>query len=500
MSDKLSKKEIGFDPDNWDEFRAMGHKVFDEMIDSMEVLGERPTWMPIPEDSVEFLKKPLSNSPRDYGDVYEEFKTHVMPYSNGNTSPRYWGWANGAGTPEGILSGLLMNTMHTPNILHQHAGLWVELQVIEWLKDIMNYPATASGVLTSGGSMANYTGLAAARRAKIGETARRNGMTGHDVKGYTVYSSSETHYSVSKAWDALGLGYDNSRAIPVDDDYQMDMDALKAAIAMDKASGYVPVVVVGTLMTINTAAIDPLNDIADVAEANDMWFHVDACIGCALGTSKIHKALMAGSERADSFAADLHKWFQQPYDVGFALVNPGHLLEETFSFDANYITNLPGTLSDAHVKFSDRGLELSRGFRALPTWISLQTRGIDQFGDMIDQNIEQAQYLVGLVNEADDMELLAPSPHNIVNFRYAPAHAKREENGVVTNADLNELNKAILTQLQRRGIAAPSSTTLKGNFSIRACNINQRTRRADFDILVNAVRELGQELLVGAES
>lgn len=491
MSKDYKSAEIGFDPENWDDFRKMGHKVFDEMVDSMESLGDRATWTPIPDHSIEKLKQPLSNDPRDYGDVYEDFKTHVMPYSNGNTSPRYWGWVNGAGTPEGILSGLLMNTMHTPNILHQHAGLWVELQVIEWLKDIVKYPATASGILTSGGSMANYTGLAAARRDKIGLTARRDGMTGHDVRGYTVYSSSETHYSVAKAWDALGLGYDNSRAIPVDDDYQMDIDALNAAIASDKVRGYIPIAVVGTLMTVNTGAIDPMNAIADVAEAEDLWFHVDACIGCALGASKKHKGLMAGVERADSFAADLHKWFSQPYEVGFCLVNPGHKLEETFSFDANYITNLPGTLSDTHVKFSDRGLELSRGFRALPTWISLQTRGTDQFGDMIDQNIEQSQYLVGLVKDADDMELLAPAPYNIVNFRYAP----KDENGVITNANLNEVNRQILTKLQRTGIAAPSSSTMDGKFSIRMCNVNQRTRRADFDTLVNAVREFGKELI-----
>ena len=203
--------------------------------------------------------------------------------------------------------------------------------------------------------------------------------------------------------------------------------------------------------------------------------------------SNKYRHLVKGIERVNSLAFDLHKWLSQPYETGGVLIQPGKWLEETYSYDASYVTKLPGALTDVPVVFSHRGIELSRGFRAFPFWFTAKAFGIEKFGEMITKNIEHAQYLKGLVDDTPELQRLAPVPMNVVNFRYVG-------NGDVPEEKLNDLNRAILVQVHRRGIAVPSYEDIGGKFAIRVCNLNHRTRRDDFDLLVKSVKEIGKEL------
>jgi len=236
MSNPNKPNNHTLDPENWDDVRAQGHKVFDEMIDHLEGIHDVPSWQPITDDAIAALNTPMPEEAGDLAEVYQSFQQNIAPFVTGNHTARHWGWVNGCGTPEGVIAGMMANT-YTPNcILHRSSSLWVEMQVLDWLRDVCDYPEGAGGVLTSGGSLANFNAMAAARFAGLGEQVRKSGIP-EGKKGYRVYSSKETHYSIAKAWDLLGMGMDNSVAIALNDVGQMDMDARRAQVAADKAAG-----------------------------------------------------------------------------------------------------------------------------------------------------------------------------------------------------------------------------------------------------------------------
>jgi len=476
------------DPENWDDIRAQGHKIFDSMIDHLEGIHEVPSWQPMTEDAIAALKTPMPEGAGDLAAVYQSFQKNIAPFVTGNHTARHWGWVNGCGTPEGVIAGMMANT-YTPNcILHRSSSLWVEMQVLDWFKDVCGFPKGAGGVLTSGGSLANFNAMAAARFAGLGEQVRKTGIPA-GKKGYRVYSSKETHYSIAKAWDLLGMGLENSVAIPLDADYRMDMQALKAQVAKDRTAGYVPLAIVGSLITVGVGAIDPLGEMADFAAAEGLWFHVDAAIGFALFFSEKHKPLTRGAERADSIAFDLHKWLSQPYSVGAVLCRHGKNLEDTFHVPAPYINATEGTLADPPIRFSDYTLEMSRGFRALPVWMSMQVHGRKTFGDMVDAGMAQMKMLEGLIVAAPELELLTPAYNNVLNFRYVTDD--------LSNPQLDALNSEIYTRLNRAGIASPSTFVVDGKFCIRVCNTNHRSRDEDFRDMVDAVIRIGADVLAG---
>ena len=481
---KTPKDDISFDPQDWEDFRSKGHKIFNDMVDDLAGLRQRTAWQPMNEAAVAPFQTPLPQKGAGLEGAYKDYVAHVKPYPLGLSHPRFWGWAGGAGTPEGMIASMIAATFHSPNIIFQQSSLYAELQVLDWFKEIFQFPEDAAGILVSGGSMANFAGLNVARHAKAGADIRKKGIDGAK---YTVYGSTETHYSVPKAVDILGLGSDNFRKVPVDEDYRIDIPALKEAIAKDRKAGLLPFAISANAGTIKTGAIDPLDELADLAEEENLWLHCDGAFGAMAMLSPHYKHLVKGIERVNSLAFDLHKWLSQPYEVGGVLIQPGKWLEETFAYDAPYVTRLPGGLTDVPVVFSHRGVELSRGFRAFPFWFTMKAYGADKFGEMITKNIEQAQYLKTLVDASKVLECLAPVPMSVVNFRYVGK-------GDMPEDKLDELNRAILVQIHRRGIAVPSMERVHGKFSIRVCNLNHRTRREDFDLLVKSTEEIGKEL------
>jgi len=474
--------EESLDPRDWAELRRLGHRMVDDAMDYLEHVRERPVWTPVPEAVKQALRAPLPMEGKPAEQVYDEFRRDLFPHSMGNIHPRFWGWVIGTGTGFGALADLMASTMN-PNIGGGDQGPnYVEVQTLSWLKEMLGYPADASGLLVSGGSMANLVGIAVARNAKGEGDIAQDGV-GQRPR-MILYASSETHNSVHKAVSLLGLGRGSLREIPVDASYRIDVAALRRAIAEDRGKGLRPFCVVGNAGTVNTGAIDPLPELADLCQEHDLWFHVDGAFGALAAIAPEVKSRVEGMERADSLAFDLHKWMYVNYEVGCALVRWPEKHRATFVSPADYLAHLTRGLPAGPIWFSEYGVQLSRGFRALKVWMSLKEHGVAKYGRLVAQNCEQAKYLERSVLKEPELEMMAPVELNIVCFRYVPQG--------MDDARADAVNQEILYGLQESGTAVPSSTLLRGRFAIRVCICNHRTRREDLDLLVREVLERGR--------
>jgi glutamate/tyrosine decarboxylase-like PLP-dependent enzyme len=481
--------EESLDPQDWEGMRALGHRMVDDMMSYLERVRERPVWQPIPADIHARFQQPVPQEPHAPEDVYREFLEYVLPYPTGNIHPRFWGWVMGTGTPFSVFAEMLAAGVN-PNVGGgDTSGAAVEFQVLDWCKEMLGYPAEASGLLVSGGSMANLVGLTVARNAKAEVDLRKEGLAAAPRK-MVLYASVETHSSNQKAAELLGLGSDALRLIPVNDDFSIDLAALEAAIAADRMAGLYPFCIIGHAGTVNTGAFDDLNALADLCEREGLWFHVDGAFGAWAALVSALRPLTAGMARADSLAFDLHKWMYMPYEAGCVLVRRREAHLRSFTLRPDYLTNTArGAAANTGDWLSDYGVQLSRGFKALKIWMSLKEHGAEKFGRLIRQNVDQVHYLAALVAETPELEMLAPAPLNVACFRYTAEGLDDEA--------LDALNNELLLQLQESGLALPSNTRINGKFAIRVANTNQRTRREDFDLLVREVVRLGGGIMNG---
>lgn len=477
------------DPENWEELRSLGHQMIDDMVDYMSDLAEKPVWKPLENDTIEFLNQPLPNSPQGEVRAYQDFKQHVLNNPLGNNHPRFWGWVMGNGIPFAAFADMLASVMNPNMGGGDHIPNYVERQVIDWCKQMMGFPPEASGILVSGGSMANFIGLAVARNVKAGYDVRKKGVAASPAP-MTVYASTETHSSNYKAIEQLGIGKEWIRFIPVDSQYQMDIPALEKAIAEDQAAGYRPICIIGNAATTNTGAFDDLEALADIAERENVWLHVDGAFGALAKLSKKYGSITSGMHRADSLAFDLHKWMYMPIDIGCVLIKNFEHHIQTFNVSPDYLSHMPsGVAGGDQAWFGDLGLELTRSFRALKAWMTIKAYGMDHFASLIEQDIDHAKYLANLVQASPQLELLDHVPLNIVCFRFTQPS--------MSDAELNQLNQEIMQQLHVRGLAVPSYTRLKGKFALRVSITNHRSKRADFDFLVAKVIEIANQILAG---
>ncbi len=477
------------DPEDWESMRALGHRMVDDIMDYVETIRDRPVWVHAPPQVKSHFGSPPPSDPEQPRDVYEEYIKYILPYQLGNTHPRYWGWITGCGTVMGMFAEMLAaGTDAVSGAFSYLSNNYVEMQVLDWCKELLGYPPSASGLLTSGCSASNLIALAVARNTMAGFDLRGRGMV-NAPRQMTVYCSEEAHSSVQKAVELLGFGNDALRRVPVNDSLQIDLSALKTAIHDDRKNGMLPICVVGVAGTTNTGAIDDLNGIAQICAEERCWFHVDGAFGAWAAIAPRYKHLVAGMERADSLAFDLHKWMYLAYPVGCILIKNADHHRRTFSLTPTYLAHGEGDrgLTGIDVPWlSDYGFELSRGFHALKAWMTIKEHGIARYGALIQQNIDQAHYLARMVEEAPELELALPISLNVVNFRYI-----RPE---LTDDGLNILNKRIEIELQERGIAVPSTINIKGRKYLHVAITNHRSRRGDFDLLVQEVIRIGKEL------
>ncbi len=473
------------DPADWPGFRALAHRMLDVALDHAEGYRDRPVWTPVPDDVKKALAEAPPMVPQGTEKVCDDFVNLVLPYATGNTHPRFFGWVHGAGTPGAIIADSLAAAMNANLGGRDHGAIYVERQVTDWCRKLFGFPDSASGLVVSGTSMATLIALTTARYDKAGYDVRHKGVQPGDHK-LVGYTSSEAHSCIARTFDYMGVGQDALRVIPVDDEFRMDTDALRRAILDDIETGNRPFCVVGAAATVNTAAVDDLDTIADICAEFDLWFHIDGAFGAVAALSEKLRPRLKGIERADSIAFDFHKWMHVQYDAGFVLVRREDLHREAFTLRREYLTAAPRGLAAGNPWPCEYGPELSRGFRALKIWFALKEHGIRRIAEKVEDNCNQATYLAAEVEAHPELELAAPVSLNIVCFRFvAPGR---------TSDDLNAINGEIVMDLQERGIAAPSTTTLKGELAIRVNITNHRTTFADLVILVDAVVDAGREI------
>lgn len=428
----------------------------------------------------------LSSEGRPLQQLIEECRK-VMDLSRHNGHPRFFGYVASPSTPIGAYGDLIASALNANITCWRSgpAGTEIERMIVRWLGALIGYDPKSKGLLTSGGSMANMIALLIAHRRKSLVNASREGLW--NGSPMTIYASEEVHMSIPKAADILGFGRDNVRTIAGDERQRIRVDLLRQQIQTDQGKGLRPFCVVGSAGTVNTGVVDPLNEIADVAAEFDLWFHVDGAYGAPGSLDDQKKPLFAGLERANSVSLDPHKWLYVPVDAGCLLFRNDAAVRAAFSTEeADYIKT-HGYSDDEAFAFWDYGVELSRRFRALKVWLTLQYYGSRRIAQAISEDIALAAYLGETVSNSEDFELLAPVELSICCFRYVPRRGMSDQ-------DLDQLNEKIMETVQKGGRAYLSNATVNKKFALRACITNFRTTKADIEETIAAVRDAGKTL------
>ncbi len=481
----MSEQRFDFSPE---EIRRLGYAAADAVADHRENLESRPVFGKIGAHAALF-DEPLPEEGRPVEEVLAFVRENVMPFPMGNSHPRFYGFINASADPVGITADYLAAAMNPNCWGGDHAAIHVENRVIAWLAEILGFPADAEGILVSGGSMANFTALAAARRAMTPGNVREEGLAGEGRPRLTVYASDQVHHCVDKAVDLLGIGTRQLRKIETDQSFRIRMDLLARAVEADRRQAFTPAIVVGNAGTVNTGAIDPLEEIGDFCRRESLWFHVDGAYGAMARLSARLAPLFAGMERADSIAADPHKWLYVPYEAGATLVKEPGRLPAAFRKFPEYLASDPESPFPGPAWFAERGVELSRGFKALKVWMGLKTHGRRGYARSIENDVDLARFLAGEVDRRPDFERLAPTVLSIANFRYRPRDRS------LSDEDLDRVNRRIANRLLGGGSFFLAPTILKGRAALRVCIVNFRTREQDLTLLLDEAAKIGRELV-----
>ncbi|MDA0168835.1 aminotransferase class V-fold PLP-dependent enzyme [Solirubrobacter taibaiensis] len=438
-----------------DELRALGHYVWDRLVDRWEDLDVQPPIAPL-QPPLEL--PPCPAGPTDPKQGVDFLFDTVLPRGQHADHPRFFARIGSPSNPISVLADLIGTGHNT------FAGSWtggagataLELTVVDWLRGWMGMPPETEGILVSGGSVGTLTALAAAAHAKVDD---RDQATG--------YVQEHTHAAVGKAWRILGFNPANLRVLKADPAHRLQPAAIDAAIHIDRQAGLQPFLLVGTAGTTSTGSVDPLHDLADQARQEDLWFHVDGAYGAPARLTPRGEELLSGIERADSLVLDPHKWLFQPYEIGCVLVNHPGLLQHTFTLDGAYLRD---TTND-HVQMRERGPQLTRSSRALKLWLSLTTFGLDAFRDAIAHGIELAEHAEATLRSAD-WEIVSPASLGVVTFH---------------RPDVD--SDAMVRRITASGYAAPSTTILEGRTVARLCTINPRTTKRDIERTVERLEK-----------
>lgn len=430
------------------------------------------------EPAREALTPPLPKTPKDTSEIIDTLVNDVMPYATGNTHPRFFGWVHGTGMASCLLAEMAASVMNSNCGGRNHGAIYVERCVLDWCKEIFDFPADASGLLTVGTSQATILALVAARARVLGLDVRQKGIENAPL--LTVYCAQGTHSCVAKSLQVMGHGSDALREVGTHGvSGGMDVSILRDHIERDLKEGSVPLCVVATAGSVNSGAFDDLNAIADLCAEHNIWLHVDGAFGA---WAKIADApwsdLTAGIERADSLAFDFHKWMSVQYDCGAILIRDSKLHYDSFAMRPSYLAKQASGLGGGDLWFCDFGTDLSRGFRALKVWTALQEHGLDAFSKVITENCQHAAYMAELINASEELTLAAPVVSNICTFYAALKGMSTDEQNV--------FNEEIVHRLQLNGHVVFSTTKINGRTVMRAAIVNHRTRFEDIDFAIDA--------------
>lgn len=443
---------------------------------------ERETQDPVLEHiSGRQLSDALDSAPPLHGaefeTVFEEFENVIARHSRANGHPRYFAYVSASADPAGMIADFLAAS------LNQNVTAWrsspgaaaVEQLVLRWMDELTGFGG-GNGILTGGGSAANFNALAmaVARAERIGVPRTK----------MVAYISADTHFSLAKAARILGLPATQVRALSVDTQRRLSVEALRSAVAHDIEHQLYPLFVCASAGTANCGAIDPISAIAEIASRHSIWLHVDGAYGAPAAMTDSHHWLRAEFAQADSLSIDPHKWLFAPLDAGCLLFRDAALARETFSETAAYTAVTQTDPVEAHA-FFDYGMELSRRFRALKLWFAIKLHGTAAFSKAIENNIMLRQHTDECIAADERLEALA-SGLSISCFRVVRAGMNQKE--------LNALNQRILEALLQSGRFLLSPTELDGNFALRVCIVNFRTQREDIDALLDAVTTTANQL------
>lgn len=480
------------------EREALGRAALAWALDYFATTGDPPVYPTVTaRELLALAGEPVPEQPQPISDVMDQFAA-LAALGRKNGHPRMFGYVQSSGSFAGVVADFLASA------LNQNVTSWrsapsattVEHLVIDWLKAMVGFDPAAGGLLLSGGSFANFAGLAVALRASTTIDINQQGVAA--LPGPPrIYTSAMTHMSTPKAAAMLGLGRDAVVPIAVDAEFRMDAGLLAERMRADRAAGCHIVGVVANAGDVNTGAIDPIEAIAEVCEKEGVWLHVDGSYGgLAAGAPRVGRAL-AALRRADSLSLDPHKWLYAPLDVGCLLVRDGTRLRQTFAQGAAYIDVIADE-DMSEFAFWDHGPELTRRFRALKIWFIMKCHGAAAIRAAIDDNIAVAQRLAGLIDASDDFERLAPVPLSIVCFRNVPPSlrlARRSPGAKAAGAGdrtaaLNRFNRALMVEVQRDGDSYLSNAQIGDAFALRACLVNFRTQAADAAHLLDTIRRV----------
>jgi glutamate/tyrosine decarboxylase-like PLP-dependent enzyme len=419
--------------------------------------------------------------------VYEVFKQSILPHMLHVTTPRFWGVVAGTGSPYGMLTEMLRAATNGAQEF-SFAEFYVQKQVINWIKELLGLPQEAGGVLVSGGSEANFTGLAVARNAKAESDVKAKGVQGLRRR-LKLYCSEEAHHCLERSVELLGLGNQALVRIPTDDNCRIKIDTLAEVIRKDRLQKEHPFCIIGCAGTVNSGAFDDLKVLADLAQKENMWFHVDGAFGAWVRLSRTHTHLADGLERADSIAVDLHKWMNMPYGLGCTIVKDrvAHYRTFVYGHEAEYLKSAFDLSEDHLANPHNLALPLSRSFSSLKAYMLLRAHGKKKYSSLIQQNLDQTEFLAELIEKDPELETTAPIISNIVCFRYMSSGLNENQ--------LEALNRKILDDLNKTAFLMISDTTIKGKYMLRACNVNNRSQRQDLLFIVNEVKKAGKKNL-----
>jgi aromatic-L-amino-acid decarboxylase len=474
------------------EFREIGHRLVDQIADRLATLADAPVTRH--ESPAELRRligaaQALPAAGTDAGGLIRDAADLLFDHSLFNGHPRFFGYITSSPAPIGMLGDFLAAALNQNVGAQKLAPLATEIeaQTVRWIAELIGFPG-GGGLLVSGGNMANFVCLAAARAAKAPGNIRKEGLS-RSAPSLLVYASTDTHGWIRKAADLLGLGTDAIRWIDTDAEHRLDATALRDRIDEDLRLGHHPFAVVGTAGSIGTGAVDPLPEIGAICREYGLWFHVDGAYGALAAQAAGSPASLRALSDADSVAVDPHKWLYAPLEAGCVLVRDADALRHAFSYQASYYH----FDDDSVVNYYDYGPQNSRGFRALKVWLALRQVGRAGYLQMIADDMALAQHLHRLMAQHPEFEATSQSL-SVTTFRYVPPDLRAHVGSAQAEACLNRLNQRLLTAVEQSGEAFLSNALIDGRFVLRACIVNFHTSLDDIEALPALLSRLGREV------